>query len=201
MIRPRSFGVIYRFRVMEFSWAIASVIGVLMLGTLRGILVAVLLSLLALVFHANRRPIFVLARKPGTGVFRPLSPQHPEDETFPGLLMLKTEGIVHFGNAQRVANQIWRLIDEHDPRILVLDCSAIPDIEYTAMTMLIAADSKLRDAGITLWLAALNPEPLKAIEKSVLGKTMGRQRMFFNLEQAIAHFQNEDRSVETVRQS
>jgi high affinity sulfate transporter 1 len=188
MIHPRDFSVILRFRVMEYSWAIASTVGVLLLGTLRGILVAVLLSLLALVYHANRRPVLVLARKPGTDVFRPLSPAHPLDEIFPGLLMIKTEGIMHFANTGRVIDRILQLINEYKPRVLVVDCSAVPDFEYTAMTRLTDADKKLQEAGIALWLAALNPEPLRTIEKSEFGKTLGRQRMYFNLEQAVESF-------------
>ena len=54
MIHPQEFHAILRTRVMEFSWAIASLVGVVLLGTLNGILVAVFLSLLALTYHANR---------------------------------------------------------------------------------------------------------------------------------------------------
>jgi sulfate permease, SulP family len=189
MVRLRAFKAIYRFRLMEFSWAMASVAGVVVLGTLRGIIVAVMLSLLSLVYQANRWPVLVLARKRGTDVFRPVSPQHPTDETFPGLLMLKMEGTVHFANAKRIINQIWKLIDEHEPRVVVIDCSAIPDIEYTALRMVTEMDKKLREAGIALWLAALNPEPLKTIERTELGEELGHGRMCFNLEQAVAHFQ------------
>ena len=84
MIRLRDFRAILQVRAMEFSWAVAALAGVVLVGTLRGILVAVVLSLLALIHHANRRPVFVLGRKPGTDVFRPRSREHPEDETFPG---------------------------------------------------------------------------------------------------------------------
>ncbi len=191
MIRPREFRAILQTRVMEFSWAIAAWIGVVLLGTLRGILVAVLLSLLALIYHANRRPVFVLARKPGTDVFRPRSSQHPRDETFPGLLMLKTEGVMHFANIQRIGDLMWPLLAEFKPEVVVLDCSAIPDFEYTALKRLGEAEIKLQQMGITLWLAALNPEPLELVQKSALGKKLGRERMFFNLEQAVTVFQKQ----------
>jgi high affinity sulfate transporter 1 len=189
MIRPGAFGVIYRFRAMEFSWAIASLVGVVLLGTLRGIIVAVVVSLVTLAYHGNRRPILVVGRKAGTDVFRPLSVEHPSDETFPGLLMLKAEGIIHFANASHVGNRILTLIDEYKPRVLVIDCSAVPDIEYSALAMLTAAEKKLQEAGVTLWLAALNPEPLGTIQKSELGKALGRDRLCFNLQQAVERFQ------------
>jgi MFS superfamily sulfate permease-like transporter len=102
MIKLPEFRAIWQTRLMEFSWAVASVTGVVLLGTLRGILVAVIHSLLALIHHGSRRSVFVLGRKPGTDVFRPRSKEHPEDETFPGLLLLKTEGMIHFANVQRL---------------------------------------------------------------------------------------------------
>lgn len=198
MIRLRGFAAIYRFRLMEFSWAIASFVGVVLLGTLRGIIVAALLSMLALVYHGNRYPVLVLGRKPGTDFFRPLSPKHPEDEVFPGLLMLRTEGMVHFANVRRISNQIWPLIDQHKPRVVVLDCSAISDFEYSALEILTEADKKLQQSGITLWLVALNPEPLKMMQKSDLGKALGRQRMFFNIEMAVEAFHAQSISTKTA---
>jgi high affinity sulfate transporter 1 len=188
MIKIREFRAILQTRLMEFSWALASIAGVVLLGTLRGILVAVVLSLLALSFHGSRRPVFVLGRKPGTDVFRPRSSEHPEDETFPGLLLLKTEGMIHFANAQRIGDLIGPLIAEHKPSVLVLDCSAIPDLEYTALKMLTEAERRLQQEGIALWLAGLNPEPLQLIQKSALGPTLGRARMYFNLDQAVRSF-------------
>ena len=188
MIKIREFRAIARMRPMEFSWSLAALAGVVLIGTLQGIAVAVVLSLLALAYHANRRPVFVLGRKPGTEVFRPRSAEHPEDETFPGMLLLRTEGVIHFANAQRIGEMMWRLVDEHQPRVLVIDCSAIPDFEYTALQMLTEAEKKLEKSGIALWLTALNPEPLALIQKSALGQKLGRARMYFNLEAAVKSF-------------
>jgi len=109
--------------------------------------------------------------------------QHPEDESFPGLL--KTEGMLHFANAQQIADLMWPLIHQYNPRVLVLDCSAIPDFEYTALKRLTEAEKKLQQVGISLWMAGLNPEPLLLIQRSALGQTLGRARMFFDVEQAV----------------
>ena len=129
-----------------------------------------------------------MGRKPGTDVYRPRSKDHPEDEVFPGLLLLKTEGMIHFANAQRIGNLISGLIAEFKPRVVVLDFSAIPDMEYTALKMLTDAERRFREAGIELWLAGLNPEPLRIIQKSALGKTLGRPRMHFTIDQAVKSF-------------
>jgi anti-anti-sigma factor len=105
------------------------------------------------------------------------------------LLLLKTEGVMHFANAQRIGDFMTPLINEQKPKVVVLDCSAIPDFEYTALKMLAEAEKRLRKSGISLWLAALNPEPLRLIQRSPLGQTLGRERMCFNLEQAVKNFQ------------
>ncbi len=170
LISPKEFRAILRIRSMEFRWALIAMLGVMVLGTLKGILVAVVVSIVALAIHANRRPVYVLGRKPGTTTFfRPRSAEHPEDETFPGLLLLKLEGNIHFANVSRLGDLIWPLLEEYQPRVLALDCSAMPDFEYTALKMLTEAEAKLREAGIELWLAALNPEPLQLIQKTPLG--------------------------------
>jgi hypothetical protein len=55
--------------------------------------------------------------------------------------------------------------------------------------MLIEAEEKLRRQGVTLWLASLNPEVLKVVMQSPLGETLGRERMFFNLQSAVQHYE------------
>ena len=69
--------------------------------------------------------------------------------------------------------------------LIVFECSAIPDIEYTALTMLTEAQENLRERGIDLWLAALNLDLLKIIERSPMGNSLGHGRMFFNLPKAL----------------
>jgi MFS superfamily sulfate permease-like transporter len=190
LISPAEFRSILRVRTMEFRWALIAMVGVMLLGTLKGILVAVIVSLVGLILHASLRPVHVLGRKPGTtSFFRPRSAEHPEDETFPGLLLLKVEGSVHFANASRLGDLIMPLVQEHRPRVLALDCSAMPDLEYTALKMLTEAEARLRESGVVLWLAALNPEPLRLVLKTPLGETLGRERMIYSLKNVVEEYQ------------
>ncbi|MFN2292571.1 MAG: SulP family inorganic anion transporter [Anaerolineae bacterium] len=185
LIKIPEFSKIARFRRVELTWALVAFAGVMVLGTLQGILVAVVVSLVMLIHQANHPPVYAVGRKPGTDVFRPLSEDHPEDETWPGLLLVRTEGRMHFASAPRTRESLKALIDQSVARVLVLDCSAIPDIEYTAVQLLAGFEERLREAGITLWLAALNPEPLRIIQRAPLGEILGGERMFPNLEQAV----------------
>ena len=188
LIQPGEFRDILRIRSMEFLWALAAFAGVVLLGTLKGIVVAIVVSLVALAYQSAHPRLYVLGRKPGTDVFRPRSREHPEDETFPGLLILRPEGRIFFANAQRIGEQIVPLIDAAKPRVVAMDFSAVPDIEYSALKMLIEGEERLRERGALLWLVALNPEVLGMVQRSSLGETLGRERLLFNLPTATDRF-------------
>jgi SulP family sulfate permease len=189
------FRSILKVRRTEFLWALAACAGVVLLGTLRGILVAVAISLLTLFYQANHPLVYTVRRKPGTDVFRPQSEDHPEDETIPGLLIMRTEGRMTFASVPRVRHRLRALVEEAHPEVVILECSAIPDFEYTALQALIEAEEKLREGGITLWLTALNPEALNVVKRSPLGKTLATDRMFFNLRDAVTAFEKRGSAV------
>jgi high affinity sulfate transporter 1 len=189
LINPAEFQAIFKVRRREFLWIIVAFAGVVLLGTLKGIVVAIVVSLLALAYQVARPPVYVLGRKPGTNVFRPRSPEHPEDEIFPGLLLLRLEGWVFFVNAELIAERIRLLIAQVKPEVVVLDLSGVTDLEYTALKMLTEAEKRARERGQLLWLVGLEPGVLETLRRSPLGTTLGRERMFFNLEQAVAKYQ------------
>ena len=188
LIEPAEFRAILEVRRMEFIWAIASFVGVVVLGTLEGILVAIVVSLVSIAYQTANPPVYVVGRKPGSNVFRPLSDHHPEDETFPGLLLMRVEGRVFFGNAERIADQMRALVADAKPRVVTFDLSRVPDLEYTALKMLTKAERRQRDRGVMVWLVGLNPEVLATVRRSSLGKILGRERMIFNLELAVEKY-------------
>lgn len=199
LVSPAEFRAIRNVRTMEFRWALIAAAGVMVLGTLKGLLVAVLVSMVGLIVRANTHPLLVLGRKPGTNVFRPLTPEHPEDETFPGLLLLRPEGAIYFANAPRLGQQMRMLIEKVAPQVLALDLSAVPDLEYTALRMLTEGEETLRERGISLWLVAMNPDVWTVIERSQLGERLGRAQTFFTLEQAVTQYQQHNRGTTEAR--
>ncbi len=188
LIKPAEFTEILGIRTTEFLWALTAFAGVIALGTLKGILVAIIVSLGALASQATHPPVYVLGRKPGTNVFRPRSEEHPEDETFPGLLLLRLEGRVFFANVEQIGEKIKALIDEAEPKVVVLHLRGVPDLEYTALKSLVAAEKKQRERGVLLWLVGLNPAVLQMIQKSPLGKTLGDEALYFNMEMAVEKY-------------
>lgn len=185
LIQLPEFRAILAVRRTEFIWAIAAFAGVMLLGTLEGILVAIIISLVSLAHQVADPPVYRLGRKRGTNVFRPLSAEHPDDETFPGLLMLRPVGRLFFVNGQRVGEKLQTLIDEAQPRVVALDLSAVFDVEYTVLKMLAEGEARMKERGVSVWLVGLAPDVLAAVRRSPLGKTLGDERMFLDLEQVV----------------
>jgi SulP family sulfate permease len=71
---------------------------------------------------------------------------------------------------------------------VAIDFSAVPDLEYTALKALCAAEKGQRDRGLLLWLVGLNPGVLRVVQKSALGEALGREAMHFNLEVAVTRY-------------
>jgi high affinity sulfate transporter 1 len=189
LIQPAEFIAIRKVRTMEFRWAVAAALGVLLFGTLQGILVAIIASLISLSAQATRPMVRVIGRKRGADVLRPVSPEHPDDETFEGLLILRPEGRLFFANVQNVADQIKALTLEYKPRVLALDLSRVPDIEYSALQTLIESDKRVTEQGVVVWLAALNPSVLEVVRRSGFDQQLGSERLVFNARMVIERYQ------------
>jgi high affinity sulfate transporter 1 len=188
LIQPAEFRAIRSVRTMEFRWALIACAGVLLLGTLKGIVVAIIVSMVGLASQTAHPRVSALGRKRDADVLRPLSGEHPDDETFPGLLIVRPEGRLFFVNAQDVGDQVGALVGQHRPRVLVLDLSRVPDIEYSALQALAEGEKRLADRGVTLWLAGLNPDVLEVVRHAGLDRQLGEGRMFHNARAAIARY-------------
>jgi anti-anti-sigma factor len=192
LIKPIEFHHILRIRRTEFSWAIVAFAGVVLVGTLKGIVVAIIVSLVTLAHQVADPPVYVLRRKPGTNVFRPQSPEHPEDESFPGLLLLRPEGPIFFANAAQIAHKIEPLIRQSQPKVVAVDASGILDMEYSALKMFAQIAKRQSQHGIQLWLIGMNPGVFAVVQRSPLGRIVPRDGMHFNLEIAVGRYLGEE---------
>lgn len=111
--------------------------GTLLLRIELGILLAVVASMLVVFARMSRPHRAVLGRIPGTTSYRNLD-RFPEAETEPGIRILRIDAALSFVNAQHVKRV---LLDEaaavaEAPRVLLLDCSGINDIDATGADVL-----------------------------------------------------------------
>jgi anti-anti-sigma factor len=189
LIQPAEFREIRNVRSMEFRWALIACAGVLVFGTLKGIVVAIIVSMIGLASQTAHPRVSVIGRKRGADVLRPLSPEHPDDETFEGLLIVRPEGRLFFVNAQNVAEQISALVTQYKPRVVALDLSRVPDIEYSALQTLMEGEKRATERGAVVWLVGLNPGVLETVRRAGLYERLGRERMLFNARAAIERYQ------------
>jgi SulP family sulfate permease len=184
MVKLEPFRAIARVRRTELAWALVTVAGVVLIGTLEGILIAVAISVLTLIYQANRPAVYALAYDRAHSVFRRAGEQGA-GEVIPGLLLLRVEGRLMFANAENVGDQVRALVEHAKPRVIVLDCSGIPDIEYSALVMLAEADHRLRERGVALWLAGVSPDVLPVLVRSTLPVAADASRVFPDLHKAL----------------
>ena len=117
------------------------------------------------------------------------SGEHPDDEDFPGLLLLRLEGRIFFANAEIVGQKMRWLIEKSKPNTVAVDFSNVPDLEYTALKMLTEGAKKQRKHGVSVWMVGLNPQVLAVVKRSPLIAVLGDESMHFNLEVAVAKYQ------------
>ena len=101
---------LHRVTRFDFWIAVAAIVGVLSVGVLAGVVVGVVLSLGWLIYVATSPPMPLLGREAGTQVFRDLD-EHPGDETFPGIVVLRLDSGLFFATSQALDDRIRALTE------------------------------------------------------------------------------------------
>ncbi|SEJ06366.1 hypothetical protein SAMN05216201_104169 [Pseudomonas linyingensis] len=87
------------------------------------------------------------------------------------------------------SNVFRPLVAETGARVVALDLCAAFDLEYTALKMPIEAEQRPREKGVMLWIVGPNPVVQAMLMNSPLGQALGAERVFNNLEEAVARYQ------------
>ena len=189
LIQSGEFRAIRTVRTMEFRWAVIACLGVLAFGTLKGIVVAIIVSMIGLASQTAHPVVAVIGRKRGTDELRPVSPEHPEIEPVPGLLIVRPMGRLYFVNAQSVQDQIAALFAQYQPQVLAIDLSRVTDIEYSALLALMEAEQRASGRGAVVWLAGLHPSVRELVRHAGLDQRLGPDRLLFNAQAVVERYQ------------
>ncbi|MGH2825698.1 MAG: SulP family inorganic anion transporter [Actinomycetota bacterium] len=167
-------------RFEEYVFGVIAALGVLALGALPGLLVGVVVSLVTLFWNLNHPPIFVLGRKPDTDVFRELG-RDPADIVYKDLMIARIEAGLYFGNSQRVTDRLAKMVEEapHRPRTLLLDLSAVPQIDSTAVEVFDDLAERLQSEGTEVWLAAMTTSVLEVAKAAPRWDDLKARRLIF----------------------
>ena len=161
---------------------IATAVGVIALGVEAGILAGVTLSLGVLVWRSSRPHIARIGRVPGTEHFRNVA-RH-KVETVPGLLALRVDESLYFANASAFEDRVEALVAA-DPatRNVLLVCSAINQIDATALGVLDQLEQSLAKRGIRFMLAEVKGPVMDRLSTTNLGRRL-RDRVFLSTHDA-----------------
>jgi SulP family sulfate permease len=144
---------------------LGTALGVLILGIQQGIAVGIGLSLATLLLRASTPHIAVIGRIPGTEHFRNV--ERHGVETLPGVLFLRIDESLFFGNLSAVESRLTLELDKSpDTHDLVLIMSAVNRIDTTAMEVLTDFNLELAERGIRLHLAEVKGPVQDRLEKS-----------------------------------
>ena len=133
----------------EFSIAMVAFVGVLLLGILKGVMLAAVVSLLLLVGRAARPHVAFLGRIPGTRRYSDLE-RNPDNEVVPGVLIFRVESGLFYFNVEHVRQVVWQKLRAATipVELVVCDLSTSPYVDVAGARMLAGLHTDLAAAGV-----------------------------------------------------
>ncbi len=163
-------------RVARFDYwiAVAAILGVLSVGVLAGVAVGVALSLAWLIYVAASPRMPLLGRERGTRVFRELD-EHPGDETFPGIGVVRLDSGLFFATAEALDQRIRGIVQGGRPALhaLVLDLEGVDFVDSQGAAKLAELHEVVTVEGVTLCLARVKSHVLATLEADGLVAALG----------------------------
>lgn len=177
----------------EFFILLFTFLITLFMGIMEGVLLGTLASLSLMVYRSSQPHIAILGRIKGTKHYRNIHRFTEEVETFPGVLILRFDGQLFFGNHSYFKKQIVDLLGRETKKIryLVIDASPINYIDASASNTLNHWIQNLNKEGITvLWVNVIGPIRDLFFKNGML-KKIGKKNLFYSLDSAVKYIGGE----------
>ncbi|EIM96408.1 sulfate transporter [Paraburkholderia hospita] len=159
LIDIRELRHVWRVSRYEFCVAMVAFAAVLLLGILKGVMVAVLVSMLLLIRRAAHPHVAFLGRIAGTRIYSDIE-RHPDNEPVPGVLVCRVEASLLYFNVEHVRAAVWQKIRSTagPVRLVIWDLSTSPVVDLAGARMLATLHEALQAEGIGLQLVAAHAE-------------------------------------------
>jgi len=161
-------------------WFVAC-LGTLFIGPLEGIGIAVLLSILVVIYESARPQLAVLWRVPGTKIYRSME-QEMRGERIPNVLIVRVGASLYFSNVAYVKSRLLQCIEEaseNEPvHHLVLEMCSVHTVDSTAVHLLKDIVDDFRGRGIQTVFAMVGPRVMKTFHKAELVSFIGENSFF-----------------------
>jgi MFS superfamily sulfate permease-like transporter len=171
----------------EFWLGLLALVGVITLDVLPGLIVAVVASLILFVYHSSRPHASVLGRVPDVpGAYADVE-RHHESQTIPGLVIMRLDAPLYFGNASLVRDRLKELAagGSGPVRAMLYDMTANDELDVTSSEMLEQLIGDLQKAGVSLLLAEVHTPVRDMLARSRVLATLGGERVFPTVEAAV----------------
>jgi high affinity sulfate transporter 1 len=189
LINFRKLGRYRKVTSLDFWTAVIAMLGVLALGILQGLILAVFIGLLALIIGTKTRATSVLGKVPDEKIYRGLE-NYPEGETYPGLLILRYDGSLFFANAPDFADEVRAGIELSDPppRVVLVDGESINGIDATAINTTIELNDELKRADVELRFARVRANVKEIMQRSDLVEIIGSDHFYVSIQDGVNAF-------------
>ncbi|MCG8481246.1 MAG: solute carrier family 26 protein [Spirochaetales bacterium] len=177
-----------RMRSPDLVLLLVAFVATLGFGMEMGVLAAVGVSLMLVIYRTTRPHSAVLGRLPGTQAFRNVK-RYPEAETFPGLVVFRIDADLYFVNAPFFARRVRTAVAEHGAELngIVFDCRSISYIDSTGERMLREVVSDLESKAIGVAFANVKGPIRDTLERSGFRRSVGEGRFFLSNDEAVEH--------------
>ncbi len=187
---------LYTIRKNEFILAVICALGVIFVGVLEGIVIAVIVGIFQFFERFWRPHTAVLGKPEGVDGYHNIN-HYPEATQIPGLLMIRWDAPLFFANANIFRKMVRDELAQMDtkPYWVLVAAEPVTDVDTTAADMLIDLDEELNAGDVHLVFAELkNPVKEKIIRYGLLD-TIDSRHFYPTLETAVAAFYEEWESI------
>jgi SulP family sulfate permease len=163
----------------------AAILGTLVFGILAGVIIGIALSLLWLVYVATHPRMSYLGRERGTQVFRDLD-EHPDDETFPGIVVMRMDGGIFFATADALEDRVRTAMLPTDVDGMVLHFAGVNFVDSQGAATVSEIIRMAEESRVDLRLAAVRPAVRLMLERDGAVERLGADHIHGNVHRAVA---------------
>src|SRR3954469_5240639 len=178
---------LWRFRRREFVLAVVTLVGTVVIGILQGVVLAIALSLLEMLFRLARPHEGVLGRAPGVAGMHDVA-DYPDARTIPGCMFYRYDAPLFFANIGDLRERVDKLIalenqayPDSPVRWFVLNVEANTEIDITAADGLRELARELADSGVHLGLARVKNDLYTPLDRAGVIDAIGKDMLFATL--------------------
>ena len=147
----------------DFYAIFITLVTTLLLGVEAGLMCGVGASIGLLLYRSSKPHIAEVGLVDGTQHFKNI--RRHQVQTVEQVLSLRVDESLYFANASYLEDHIYsHLCEDHKVVHLVLMCSAVNEIDYSALEILTSINAGLRDLGVTLHLSEVKGPVMDAIQ-------------------------------------